>query len=107
MEYVLFIAIIFLVWRVLSLSKEVSKLKTQKEVEDRFVKANIDTLYKRTERILTANDPDIQKYMAIKVPFHMSLPSIGMYSQEQLEALEKEYDKKWEKFLDYKERLNK
>ena len=84
-----------------------SKLKIQKNVEDRFVKANIDTLYKRTERIPTANDPDIQKYMAIKVPFYMSLPSIGMYSKEQLEALEKEYDKKWEKFLDYRERLNK
>lgn len=107
MEYVLFIAIIFLVWRVLSLSREVQNLKIEKEVGDRFTKANIDTLYKRTERILTANDPDIQKYMAPKVPFHMSLPSIGMYSKEQLEALEKEYDKKWEKFLDYKERLNK
>ena len=107
MEYILVVAQIFLVWKVLSLSKEVSNLKIQKDVEDRFVKANIDTLYKRTERIPTANDPDIQKYMAIKVPFHMSLPSIGMYSQEQLEALEKEYGKKWEKFLDYKKRLNK
>lgn len=106
-EYVLSIMLIFLVWKVLSLSKEVSKLKIQKDVEDRFVKANIDTLYKRTERIPTANDPDIQKYMAPKVPFHMSLPSIGMYSPEQLEALEKEYDKKWEKFLDYRERLIK
>ena len=107
MEYILVVAQIFLVWKVLSLSKEVSNLKIQKDVEDRFVKANIDTLYKRTERIPTANDPDIQKYMAIKVPFHMSLPSIGMYSPEQLEASEKEYDKKWEKFLDYRERLIK
>lgn len=104
MEYVLFIAIIFLVWRVLSLSKEVSNLKIQKEVEDRFVKANIDTLYKRTERNNT-----IPSYIDLptKVPFYNSLPSIGMYSQEQLEQMEKEYDKKWEKFLDYKERLNK
>lgn len=107
MEYINSLALIFLVWRILSLSKEVSKLKIQKDVEDRFVKANIDTLYKRTERISTANDPNIQNYMPIKVPFHMSLPSIGMYSSEQLEALEKEYDKKWEKFLDYRERLNK
>lgn len=106
MEYVLFIAIIFLVWRVLSLSKEVSNLKIQKGVEDRFVKANIDTLYKRTERILSANDPNIQNHMIPIVPF-LSLPSISMYSKEQLEALEKEYDKKWEKFLDDKERLNK
>lgn len=103
MEYILLVAIIFLVWRVLSLSKEVSNLKIQKGVEDRFVKANIDTLYKRTER-----NNSIPSYIDLptKRPFH-SLPSISLYSQEQLEQMEKEYDKKWEKFLDYKERLNK
>ena len=105
MEYVLFIAIIFLVWRVLSLSREVSNLKIQKDVEDRFVKANIDTLYKRKERNNTLLS--VTYDLPTKVPFYNSLPSIGMYSKEQLEALEKEYDKKWEKFLDYKERLNK
>jgi len=113
-EYVLSIALVFLLWRTVvssivihALSKEIANMKTQKDVEDQFVKANINTLYRRTERIPTANDPDIQKYMAIKVPFHLSLPSTSMYSPEQLKLLKKEYDKNWENFTSYKEGINK
>jgi len=91
-EIILSFAVGVLIWKVYSLTKKIENLKIQKEVGDRFTNANIDTLYKRTERIPTANDPDIQKYMSIRVPFYMSLPSLSMYSPEQLKALEKEYD---------------
>ena len=106
-EYILSIALVFLVWKVISLSKEIANMKTQKDVEDQFVKANINTLYRRTERILTANDPNIQKYRSIKVPFLLSLPTISYYSPEQLKLLKKEYDKNWENFTSYKEGINK
>lgn len=107
MDYILSFAVGVLVWKVYSLTEKIEKLKIQKEVGDRFTNANIDTLYKRTERIPTANDPDIQKYMATRVPFYMSLPTPSMYSPEELKALEKEYDKGWKNSFDYKERENK
>lgn len=101
MEYILLVAIIFLVWRVLSLSKELQELKIKIEVKDRFVDANIDTLYKKTRRI---EENKVQE-KPIKYPFFMSLPSIGLYSDKELEKMKIEYDKKWEgyDYVEYKE----
>ena len=101
MEYIYPLALIFIVWRVLSLSRELQDLKIKIEVKDRFVDANIDTLYKKTRRI---EENKIQE-KPIKYPFFMSLPSIGLYSDKELEKMKIEYDKKWEgyDYVEYKE----
>lgn len=103
-EIILAFAVGFLIGKVYLLTKKIEDLKTEKQVSDRFVNANMDTLYKRTER--NANTLSYID-MPIKVPFYMSLPSTGLYTPEQLKEMEKEYDQKWEKFLDYKEKLKK